>query len=69
VGVNATLLRGDDIMLCDTCGRYLIMGAEDKAAAAATVAEEAKGPKPVKTTAGRKKRKSAAGSSDAPISA
>jgi hypothetical protein len=24
VGVNADLLRGEDILLCDSCGRYLI---------------------------------------------
>jgi len=31
VGVITTLMRGDDIQLCDSCGRYLYLAEETKA--------------------------------------
>jgi predicted nucleic acid-binding Zn-ribbon protein len=49
IGVITTLMRGDDIQLCDSCGRYLYLAEEMK--------EEA--PKPAaKPTRAKKPRKS-----------
>jgi hypothetical protein len=50
IGVIATLMRGDDIQLCDSCGRYLYL-------AEATKAEVADVPKPA-VKAAKKPRKS-----------
>lgn len=52
VGVIATLMRGDDIQLCDSCGRYLYL-------AEATKTEVAEVPKPTaKPAPAKKPRKS-----------
>ena len=49
IGVIATLLHGDDLQLCDSCGRYLYL--PETVAAPAPAVEP---PKPVKRTARRK---------------
>jgi predicted nucleic acid-binding Zn-ribbon protein len=59
VGVNADLLRGDDIRLCDSCGRYLMVSPDDRQAAEAAAVAMALPVAPVvKAPAKRKSRKS-----------
>ncbi|HOW66177.1 MAG TPA: C4-type zinc ribbon domain-containing protein [Candidatus Paceibacterota bacterium] len=52
-GTYATLLRAEDIMICDNCGRYLFL---DPATATAETAEESTKTKPPKTTRARRKK-------------
>jgi len=47
IAVVATLMRGDDIQLCDSCGRYLYLDEEKKATVPEPPAPAAK-PKPRK---------------------
>ncbi len=50
IGVVATLKRGEDILLCDSCGRYLYLSEEVEA----PVPEPAAVPKPGRKTRKRK---------------
>ncbi len=50
IGVLATVMHGDDIQLCGTCGRYLYLPPE------AAVATPAPAPAPAKPAAKRKSR-------------
>ena len=52
IGVIMTLMHGQDIQLCESCGRYLYLSPEAKT----EVAAAADGPKPKKKT--RKTKKS-----------
>jgi predicted nucleic acid-binding Zn-ribbon protein len=47
-GKIATILRGEDIQLCDSCGRYLYVPPETPAEPAASAAEAKKPAKPRK---------------------
>lgn len=51
IGKITTLMRGDDIQLCDSCGRYLYLPAEPEAATAAEPALVAKAKTPRRRTA------------------
>jgi hypothetical protein len=52
IGAILSLRHGEDIQLCESCGRYLYLAPETEAVPAAPIA----GPKPVKKT--RKSKKS-----------
>ena len=52
IGAVLSLKHGEDIQLCESCGRYLYLAPETEAVPAAPIA----GPKPVKKT--RKSKKS-----------
>jgi hypothetical protein len=49
VGVIATLMRGDDIQLCDSCGRYLYLAEAAKAEVPKPAAKPAPARKPRKS--------------------
>ena len=49
IGVVATLMRGDDIQLCDSCGRYLYLAEETKAEVPKSTAKPVPAKKPRKS--------------------
>lgn len=53
LAVTMTIMHGDDIQICETCGRYLYLAPE---APAAPAVEPKATPKRVKSSAGAKKR-------------